>query len=136
MLNKPCAGLNGILWILRTGALWSDLPELNPRVEPATGRFQGRRKEGVFDAVLLALTEDLRERGKLDLREAVIDGTFAQQKRAVPLAKQNLIRAPRDGSGTPRTKRSLRASRGEASPLMSGEVLLAADALRLLPKAA
>ena len=32
------------------------------------------RKEGVFDAVLLALADDLWERGKLDLREAFIRG--------------------------------------------------------------
>ncbi|RRD66710.1 IS5/IS1182 family transposase, partial [Desulfovibrio sp. OH1186_COT-070] len=40
----------------------------------------------MFDAVLLALADDLRERGKLDLREAFIDGTFAPAKKgAVPL---------------------------------------------------
>lgn len=35
----------------------------------------------MFDAILLALAEDLRERGKLDLREVFIDGTFAPAKR-------------------------------------------------------
>jgi hypothetical protein len=50
----------------------------------------------VFDAVLLALAEDLRERGKLDLQEAFIDGTFAPAKKgAVPLVKSNAAKAPR-----------------------------------------
>jgi len=46
--------------------------------------------------LLVALAEDLRERGKLDLREAFIDGTFAPAKKgAVPLVKPNVARAPR-----------------------------------------
>ena len=46
--------------------------------------------------MLLALADDLRERGKLDLREAFIDGTFASAKKgAVPLVKTNAARAPR-----------------------------------------
>ena len=50
------------------------------RTRPARW-FQLWRKEGAFDAMLLALAEDLRERDKLDLWEAFIDGTFAPQKR-------------------------------------------------------
>jgi transposase len=58
--------------------------------------FQRWRKEGVFNAVLLALADDLRERGELDLREAFIDGTFAPAKKGgVPLVKQSAARAPK-----------------------------------------
>ena len=32
VLNEPRAILNGILWILRTGAPWKDLPERYPAV--------------------------------------------------------------------------------------------------------
>jgi len=46
--------------------------------------------------LLIVLAEDLKERGKLDLREAFIDGTFAPAKKGVvPLVKQSAARAPR-----------------------------------------
>ena len=67
-----------------------------PPYQTCHGWFQRWRKEGAFDAMLLALAEDLRERGKLDLREAFIDGTFAPAKRgAVPLVKPSAAKAPK-----------------------------------------
>ena len=81
VLNEPRAILNGILWVLRTGAPWKDLPERYPPYQTCHRGFQRWRKEGGFDAVLLALAGDLRERGKLDLREAFIDETFAPAKK-------------------------------------------------------
>ena len=73
--------LNGIFWILRTGAPWKDLPERYPPYQTCHRWFQRWRKEGAFDALLFVLAEDLKERGKLDLREAFIDGTFAPEKK-------------------------------------------------------
>jgi transposase len=88
--------LNGILWVLRTGAPWKDLPERYPPYQTCHRWLQRWRKSGVFEALLMTLAEDLRERGKLDLREAFIDGTFAPAKKgAVPLVKPNAARAPR-----------------------------------------
>lgn len=98
VLNEPRAILNGILWVLRTGAPWKDLPERYPPYQTCHRGFQRWRKEGGFDAVLLALAGDLRERGKLDLREAFIDETFAPAKKgAVPLVEPGAARAPRMG---------------------------------------
>jgi transposase len=95
-VSDPRAVLNGILWILRTGAHWKYLPPRYPPYQTCHRWFQRWRKEGVFDAILLILAEDLRERGKLDLREAFIDGTFAPAKKgAVPLVKQSAARGPR-----------------------------------------
>ncbi len=75
MPNEPRAILNGILWIPCTGAPWRDLPErYPPPCQTCHVWFQRWRKEGVFDAVLLALADNLRERGSLDLREAFIHG--------------------------------------------------------------
>jgi transposase len=88
--------LNGIFWILRTGAPWKDLPERYPPYQTCHRWFQRWRKEGAFDALLIVLAEDLKERGKLDLREAFIDGTFAPAKKGVvPLVKLSAARAPR-----------------------------------------
>src|SRR3712207_4601731 len=73
--------LNGILWVLRTGAPWHDLPERYPPYQTCHRRFQQWIREGVLSGVLEALAEDLKERGGLDLSECFIDGTFVVAKK-------------------------------------------------------
>ena len=63
--------MNGVLWILRSGARWQDLPD----------RFQQWVRSGVLRQVLEALAEDLRVRGELDLSECFIDATFIVAKK-------------------------------------------------------
>jgi transposase len=61
--------LNGILWMLRTGAPWSDLPERYPSYQTCHRRF---------------------------VREAFIDGSFAPAKKgAVRLARRSAVRGQR-----------------------------------------
>lgn len=83
--RDPRDVLNGILWVLRTGAPWADLPRRYPPPQTCHRRFQKWVKEGVLDAILRGLAEDLRTRGKLDLTEAFIDGSHAGAKRGVLL---------------------------------------------------
>lgn len=73
--------LNGILWILRTGAQWADLPERYPPYQTCHRRFQEWVRGGVLDSVLQALARDLEERGEIDLSECFIDGTFVVAKK-------------------------------------------------------
>ena len=73
--------LDGILWVLRTGAPWRDLPERYPSYQTCHRRFQRWNEEGVLDAILRALVEDLKEHGGLDLSECFIDGTFVSAKK-------------------------------------------------------
>jgi transposase len=73
--------LNGILWILRTGAQWHDLPERYRSYLTCHRRFQRWICDGTLERVLEALAEDLKERGKLDLAECFIDGTFVVAKK-------------------------------------------------------
>jgi transposase len=73
--------LNGVLWILRSGARWADLPERFPPYQTCHRRFQQWVKDGRLKKVLETLAEDLRDRGKLDLSETFIDGTFASAKK-------------------------------------------------------
>lgn len=75
--------LNGILWILRTGAQWADLPGRYPPYQTCHRRYQRWVREGVFERILEALATDLKERGKLDLSECFIDGTFIVAKKGV-----------------------------------------------------
>jgi len=75
------AVFNGILWILRTGAPWHDMPDRYPPYQTCHRRFQQWVKDGTMAKVLRALAEDLRERGHLDLTECFIDGTFILAKK-------------------------------------------------------
>lgn len=85
---------NGILWILRTGAPWQDLPERYGAYQTVHRRFQRWRKQGVVEAVLRGLARDLHERGGLDLSECFLDGSFAAAKKgALALAKPRGARA-------------------------------------------
>ena len=73
--REPRGVLNGILWVLRTGAPWRDLPERYPPYQTCHRRFQQWAREGVLSRVLKALVENLKERGGLDLSECFIDDT-------------------------------------------------------------
>ena len=73
--------LNGVLWTLRTGAPWKDLPDRYPPYQTCHRRFQQWRRRGVFDEVLTRLAEDLRRRGKLDLTEGFVDASFSSAKK-------------------------------------------------------
>jgi transposase len=88
--------LNGILWVLRTGAPWNDLPNRYPSYQTCHRRFQAWEKEGVMVQVLQALARDLEERGEIDMSECFIDGTFASAKKgAVELVRQSAEKGPR-----------------------------------------
>jgi len=88
--------LNGTLWILRTGAPWKDLPSRYGAYQTVHRRFQGWVKAGVMRVILEGLAEDLRRRGKLNLEETFLDGSFSTAKKgALKLEKPNAARAPR-----------------------------------------
>jgi transposase len=61
--QNPRDVLNGILWILRTGAQWTDLPQWYPPKSTCHRYFQQWNKSGVFAKILTALARDLKERG-------------------------------------------------------------------------
>ena len=90
------AVLNGILWILRTGAPWADLPDRYPPKSTCHRRFQEWTESGVFAKILTALAKDLKERGGIDLSEGFIDGTFAPAKKgAMVWAKPKGAKEPK-----------------------------------------
>ncbi len=72
--------LEGVLWVLRTGARWKDLPGRFPPYQTCHRRFQQWVRSGLLDRVLQALYEDLVERGQVKLDEWFIDGSFVLAK--------------------------------------------------------
>ena len=73
--------LNGILWVMRTGAPWHDMPNRYPPYQTCHRRFQEWARSGMFETMLRKLVEDVKERGDLDLTECFIDGTFVIAKK-------------------------------------------------------
>ena len=87
--------LDGVLWVLKTGARWKDLPSRYPSYQTCHRRFQQWVRDGTLEEALRVLAQDLKERGGLDVREAFIDGTFSGAKKgALALGKPNAARAP------------------------------------------
>ena len=78
--------LNGVLWILRTGAQWRELPSKYPPYQTCHRRFQQWRRDGTLTRLLHVLAEDLRARGKLDLSETFIDASFSSAKKGALLS--------------------------------------------------
>lgn len=88
--------LNGILWICRTGAQWNEMPDKYPPYQTCHRYFQNWIKAGVWDKLLWEIARDLRDRGKIDITECFIDGTFASAKKGgFLLEKLRKARAPR-----------------------------------------
>jgi transposase len=76
--------LDGVPWVLRTGAPRRDLLERYPTYQICHRRFQRWVKEGVLSRILKVLAEDLEARGGLDLSECSIDGCFVVAKKGEP----------------------------------------------------
>jgi transposase len=94
--HETRAVLNGVLWILGSGAQWSEMPGKYPPYQTCHRRFQQWVREGKLVEALRLLASHLHERGKLQLDEAFVDATFASAKKgASRSARPSVARAPR-----------------------------------------
>lgn len=73
--------VEGILWVLRTGARWRDLPAAYPSPATCWRRLQRWEADGTWLRIWQAFLAELDERGQLDWEEAFLDGTFAPAKK-------------------------------------------------------
>jgi transposase len=63
--RDPREVLNGMLWELRTGAQWADMPPRYPPYQTCHRRFQFWVRSGTMERVPRALAEDLEARGQI-----------------------------------------------------------------------
>ena len=77
--DRAC--LEGILWVLRSGARWKDLPERYPSPSTCWRRLTEWEADDVLIAIWHAFLDTLGEQGLLDWDEVFIDGTFASAKK-------------------------------------------------------
>jgi transposase len=82
--RDPRDVLTGILWIMRTGAPWHDLPHRYPPDQTCHRRFQLWARNGTLNRILHHLAREPAEAGGFDFGEAFIDATFAGAKKGAP----------------------------------------------------
>ncbi|MBL0059350.1 MAG: transposase [Elusimicrobia bacterium] len=82
--------LNGILFVLKTGCRWRDVPREYGSPAGCHRRLVAWQKRGVWARVLRVLLGQLGKRGRLKLSHGVLDGSFAPAKRgaAVSVARE------------------------------------------------
>src|SRR5579884_2885392 len=89
--------LEGVLWILRTGAQWSELPrDKFPPYQTCHRRFQQWVRSGILEKILRRLAEDLLARGSLDLGETFIDASFSGAKKGAVQLVQHAAQREQD----------------------------------------
>jgi transposase len=80
--KDPRQMLNGILWTLRTGAPWRDLPERFGRWKTVYDYYRNWRDDGTFERILQELQIRLDRQGHIDWDLWCIDGSSVRASRA------------------------------------------------------
>ena len=120
--------LNGIFWILGTGAPWRDLPERFGPWQTVYDHFASWRRDGIFARVVEALQVKLDERGLIDWELWCVDGASVRAARAAAGADKKV------SSGTSTNRSTTLWAAAEAGLDRSSTWLLTARALRLRSK--
>jgi transposase len=100
--SDPRLMLNAIVWILRTGAPWRDLPERFGPWQTAYDHFSKWRRDGVFERILEALQIRLDRAGRIDWDLWCVDGTQIRASRAAAGADKKVSNGTRPNRATTR----------------------------------
>lgn len=91
---RPC--LEGVLWVLRTGARWKDLPKHFPSPATCWRRLKEWSEAGIFQLAWAKILRSLDGLGKIDWEQSLADGTFARAKKGANASgKPSAARGPR-----------------------------------------
>lgn len=94
--KHPRDCLEGILWVLRSGARWKDLPKSFPSFSTCWRRFRDWTESGVFKVAWARLLEELDDLNEINWEEAIADGTFSPAKKGAPRSvRRNAAREPK-----------------------------------------
>jgi transposase len=78
-INKPHRKvINGILWVLRTGAPWEDMPRRYGKHKTASSRYYRWRKAGIWDRIFAELQAQAEKDGELDWTLHFVDSTVVR----------------------------------------------------------
>ena len=82
--DREC--LEGILWVLRSGARWRDIPIDLPSGSTCWRRLNEWARHGVLQVIQAVLVEELSDLGQLDLEELLADATFIRAKKGAKMS--------------------------------------------------
>ena len=116
--------LNGIFWILGTGAPWRDLPERLGSCKTVHRYFTNWRRSGVFTKIIEALQVRLDAQGLIDWELWCVDGASVRASRAAAGADKKV------STGTPTNRRTTRWAAAAAGLDRSSMWSLTVRALR------
>lgn len=88
--------LNGILYVLRTGCRWQDVPREYGSPSTCWRRLRAWEEDSTWERIWRNLLTLLDEQKKLEWAKAFLDGSFVPAKKGeLPLARLNAARARR-----------------------------------------
>ena len=90
--------LNAILWKLRTGAPWRDLPERYGSWSTVHSRFRRWRLAGIWDQLFAAVQRQADAAGHLDWDVHFVDSTVIRAHQHAAGAKRGTRRRKRSGA--------------------------------------
>jgi transposase len=91
--NDHRAMLNGIFWVLNSGAPWRDVPERYGHWKTVYGRYRRWTREGLFDRILTRLHLALDEEGRIDWSQFNVDGSSIRADRSAAGGRKKNSRA-------------------------------------------
>jgi transposase len=97
--NDDRQTLNGILYVLKTGCAWEDLPPEYGSDTTCWRRLNEWSQDGTWERIRRAILSELDAQEKLEWVEAFLDGSFVPaQKGAMESARPRWARAARSWS--------------------------------------
>jgi len=90
--------LNGILWVLHSGAPWRDVPERYGPWQTVYERFSRWRRDGTWLKVLRHLLRHLDKHGKLGRHLWLVDASLIRASRAAAGGRPAAGPQPRAGA--------------------------------------
>ncbi len=76
--------LDAILYVLRTGCRWQDLPREYGAATTAWRRLRTWEEQGVWEQIWRAVLASLDAQGRLEWAQAFLDGAFVPAKKGEP----------------------------------------------------
>lgn len=73
--------LNGILYVLKTGCAWADMPERYGSYVTCWRRLQTWSEDGTWERIWRALLGQLDAEARLEWAQAFLDGSFVPAKK-------------------------------------------------------
>jgi transposase len=91
--------LEGIFWVLRTGAPWRDVPERYGPWSTVYDRFRRWRDDGTWQRIVDALQAHARTLGRVDFEFSALDSTVVRAHKHAAGAKKGAQRPKKARDG-------------------------------------